>query len=755
MAGRSTEVCMHDTSDTFEQAPSPGAGLGASNIFRSLEADDLGALAAATVAVRLAVGETLFRQGEPGSDLYVLLRGRLAVAITQPDGSGGVVDTLEPGDSVGELALLTGQPRGATVYALEETTLARLSREQFERIAAGRPGVSEALARVAMPRIQRTHLAGVLSSLFGTLEVSALHELQQALEWRRLSGGETLFHKGDPGDALYIVVSGLLRTFAEDEQGNPRSVGEITRGETVGEVGLLTGAPRSATVVAVRDSDVVRLSQAMFERLLGRHPRAMLEIARIGARRIQRMVGQNPARVAQAKTIAILPAVASAPLAAITEGLVRGLATVGPTLHLNRAKLPAGELPDGPASIALVAWLSEQEASHRFVVYEANPDDREWTERCVRQADTLLLVAPADAAPPTGDGWLAQTGGATGARAHVELLLVHADGTTRPQETARWLAGRQLRAYHHLRPGSAGDWRRLVRRLTGRAIGLTLGGGGARCFAHVGVAQALHEAGVEFDIIGGASMGAVMGGMVALGMSPPELRELTRELASRQKLLDLTPPFVSFFATEKITRTLRMIYGETRFEDLWQPFFCVSTNLSRTEGMVHSEGPLWSAVRASSAVPGIFSPMLLDGDVLVDGGLLNNLPLDLMRERTPAGPVIGVNVSPLEETRQQYRFGPSVSGWKVLLGRFLPPERRILAPPIAETLVRCLEVGNSQRMRSQSYRQLADVLIDPALERYGILDFEAYQAIISAGYEATLPHLPRIKALCDAPSSGM
>lgn len=741
---------MQHPDEISDQAARPvyPLGLGASSIFGGLGADELSELEAATVRLQLAAGATLFRQDDQGDDLYVLLGGRLGVAMAQPDGSSGTVDTLNPGDSVGELALLTGQARGATVVALEDAVLARLSREQYERVAARHPGVAAALARVALPRIQRMHLAGVLTNLFGALEERALHELQAALEWRRLSGGDVLCRKGDPGDALFIVVSGLLRTFAEDDAGVMRSVGEVTRGETVGEVGLLTGAPRSATVIAVRDSDVVRLSQERFEQLIDRHPRAMLEIARIGARRIQRMVGQSPARFAQSKTFAVLPAVPGAPLAAVTERLVAGLAAVGPTLHLNRARLPMGDLAEGPSSIALVAWLSEQEATHRFVVYEANPADGEWTERCVRQADILLLVAPADAPPPATFAWGARPAGASGVRAHAELIVVHPDSTTMPRNTARWLTGRQFQAHHHLRVGHAGDWRRLVRRLTGRAIGLTLSGGGARCLAHIGFVQALYEAGVEFDLVGGTSMGAVLGGVVALGLSPAELMELAKNFSSRKQLLDPTPPLVSFFAMSKIVRTLRSMYGEACFEDLWRPFFCVATNLTRTDMTVLTQGPLWLAVRASSAAPGIFAPVLMNGDILVDGGLLNNLPIDLMRERTPIGTVIGVNVSPLEELSHQYRFGPSVSGWKVLLGRFLHPEQRISAPPIAETLVRCLDVSNSQRMRSASYRQLADVLISPPLERYSILDFDATEAIIRAGYEATLPHLPRIRELC-------
>jgi predicted acylesterase/phospholipase RssA len=279
----------------------------------------------------------------------------------------------------------------------------------------------------------------------------------------------------------------------------------------------------------------------------------------------------------------------------------------------------------------------------------------------------------------------------------------------------------------------------LARRLAGCAVGLVLGGGGARGFAHIGVLRAIEEAGVPVDVIGAASMGAVVGAAYALDRTGPEMEALAATFASRRRLLDPTLPLTSFLASGKVTRVLRELYGEARIEDLWRPFFAISSNLSKSEPMVHRGGLLWEAVRASSAIPGTFAPMLVDGDLVVDGGVLNNLPIDVMRETVETGVVIGSNVVPARvggrEGRRPYRFGPSVSGFRVLLSR-LPFGPSLRAPGLLSILTRSTEIGSAWRARSASFRRHADLLVEPAMGRFRILDFDAWREILAAGEES-------------------
>jgi len=219
-----------------------------------------------------------------------------------------------------------------------------------------------------------------------------------------------------------------------------------------------------------------------------------------------------------------------------------------------------------------------------------------------------------------------------------------------------------------------------------------------------------------------------------MNLGEPTILRLAQELSSRQALFDLTLPLVSFFASHKVTSVMRKIFEDTQIEDLWKPFFCVSSNLTRATPMVHRSGPVWQSVRASCAVPGIFSPILYEGDLLVDGAMLNNLPIDVMDDLSQGGPIVAVNVSPEIDLVQDYRFGPGISGWQVLVSRLSRPKNNIQAPSIFENILRSMSIADVNRVRSML--GLVDLYLCPPVGRFGILDFQCYAEIIEIGYQA-------------------
>ena len=321
-----------------------------------------------------------------------------------------------------------------------------------------------------------------------------------------------------------------------------------------------------------------------------------------------------------------------------------------------------------------------------------------------------------------------------------ELVLLQPDGISQPSGTAAWLDRYAVAGHDHVLPGRApAQFDRFVRRITGRGLGLVLGGGAARGFAHIGVFRALAECGVEVDLVGGTSMGAILAAMFAMGLDHKESLKLARQVASPMKLFDPTVPVVSFFASAKVTRVLQRILGDVQIEDLWMPFFCVSSNLTHAVAVVHRRGPLWQAVRASMAIPGVFSPIVADGDLLVDGCVLNNLPIDVMGRVNYGGPIIAVNVFPDVDMLRDYSFGPSVSGLQALASKLNPLARRDSPPLIFESLVRVLALNAVHQAKAQ--RGFADVYIRPPVEQFNILDFGAYRQIADIGYRSALEAL--------------
>ncbi|HSH79270.1 MAG TPA: patatin-like phospholipase family protein, partial [Herpetosiphonaceae bacterium] len=434
------------------------------------------------------------------------------------------------------------------------------------------------------------------------------------------------------------------------------------------------------------------------------------------------------------------PAGAGAAPAGFAVRLAQKLAEHGPTLHLSSerfdaayGKADAAQTDENdPTNLAVAGWLNDQEASHRYVVYETDATWSAWTQRCLRQADRVVLVGQAGRAAVPGEIEAAMRPAEP--RARMELVLVQPEGNGRPTGTAAWLAERRVAAHHHLRMSSADDFRRLARRLAGRAVGLVFSGGGARGFAQIGAIRALEEAGLRADLVGGTSIGALIGAMYAMGADYAHLHKVAEALASPKRLLDRTLPLASFMASAKVTSVYRRIFDDARIEDLRRPYFCVSTNLTRAEPVVHEQGLLWEALRASTAIPGIFAPFLHKGDVVVDGGVMNHFPVDLMRERCEGGMLIAVNTSPRSEKLRNYEFGSSISGWRVLRSRLNPLERTVRVPSIFSTLTRATEVGSVYRLPFQE--ELADLLILPPVEQFRTLDFAAYAESIDVGYHA-------------------
>ena len=449
------------------------------------------------------------------------------------------------------------------------------------------------------------------TELFQTLDEAILDEITAQVEVLRVPGGDSLFKQGDAGDSLYIVVNGRLRVIVRREDNQEDTVAELGRDEMVGEMALLTGENRSATVRALRDTTLIRLSNEGCYYIAERHPFIVLQMARTLARRLATR-NRLAIMTTPVVNISLIPTSPEVNLSHFAEQFSSALGKIGSVLHLNSHrfldKLENKEIQQISAdiqdSIKLENWLNEQESQYRFIVYEADDSPSNWTQRCIRQADRILLIGDSSLSPhPSHLESELLDPKARRTMASVELVLVHPKLETTFRDTKKWLERRQVATHHHVRDGSFGEFDRLARLLTGQSIGLALGGGGLRGLAHLGVFRALKEAGLFIDAIGGTSLGAIMAAQFALGWDyKTMLRNNEKMWRDSWPMNDYTIPFMACLEGLKLDQTLKGMCGDARIEDLPLNYFCVSTNLTTANIAVHREGLLWKTAQSKLCI---------------------------------------------------------------------------------------------------------------------------------------------------------
>jgi NTE family protein len=571
--------------------------------------------------------------------------------------------------------------------------------------------------------IERRSVLAMLGSLplFRDLDSSLLGEIANEIEWFSLPGGSTLFEAGDEPDALYFVITGCLGVYLRSADGRSLHVSRILAGETVGEMALISGKPRTATVVALRDTEIGRFSKAAFESLMLAHPQGLLRIAQLTVARLESSQAQVRGQRAMPKTFALIPQSIDVDIGAFATELVEALDRIGRTELVWSVR----------GAEHTSHWFHNVESANDFVVYVADPTPTAWSKLCLRQADSLLLVARA--ADPAGD-WpvLAALPEAHLALQRAELVLVHEDGFV-SGAAKRWVAQRPGLNHHHVR--NSADIARVSRLLTGRGVGLVLSGGGARGFAHLGVIRALAEAGIAVDVVGGTSIGAIMAAGVAAGWVPDDMRQrFKRTFVDTNPLNDYTLPLVSLVSGRKVGRLLRQEFGSIDIEDLPLPYFCVSSNLTSGRSSVHRSGELWRWLRASVAIPGVLPPVFNKGEVLVDGGAINNLPVDVMRD-LGRGPIVGVDVGADQAFNTDMDEAEVPPFWKIVQW-FRGKKRRV---NILQILWRAGMINTSAN--TQAHRDMTDLLLQPPLEQIDMLNWQAFDRAIDAGYRYAIERL--------------
>jgi len=572
--------------------------------------------------------------------------------------------------------------------------------------------------------------------LFSDLDAKSMAAIERELSFLTLPGGTPLFHSGEAADAVYVVASGCLGVFRHDEEHldeEPSLIAEITPGNIVGEMSLLSHTTRTRSVAALRDSEVWRLARSSFDTLTHDHPEVLPALMRNVA--LRNAMGPVKRR-RQPRTFALMPAGNDVPAARFAVLLSAALGRIGDQVQI----LGPDSLHEEPD------WFARCESECAFVLYRADPILTPWTELCLRQADCLVVVRSADNDAPTRLPFEIEAArpGAVFHRRR-ELVLLHEAHDPSSGSTAALLAGGVYGQHHHVRLDIHSDFDRLARLITGHAVGIVMAGGGARSFTHIGAIKALRASGVPIDQTGGTSMGAIVAAGVASRWSDEELHErFRRAFVDRNPLSDYTLPFVSLFRGRRVTRLLRMAFGEKDIEDLVLPFYCMTANLTTSTADMHTTGRLWRWLRASVSLPGVLPPFNDAGQVHVDGGVIDNFPVRPMR-RQGRGITVGIDIDTAGALSAGAGVEDSWSAWEFVRRLIWKRKETLPIPSIVRILLRSALVASAARAMED--RAAADLLIVPPMDQYDLLDWTSFDKGIEAGYRATMEALDEARTL--------
>ncbi|WP_374471890.1 patatin-like phospholipase family protein [Phenylobacterium sp.] len=569
-----------------------------------------------------------------------------------------------------------------------------------------------------MGRLPELHDDSALARLFGQ------ERAEGDATWFSLPGGQTLYSAGDPADQLYFVRAGRLGAFRREEGHEPQFLGVIRPGEPAGEMALIAGAPHSADVVALRDSEIFALPRDAFFDAVEADPAVMTELARLMILRTRQAARSGAA--GEPSVFGFTPVGQPGLLRPLVERLAVEIGRLGYSVTCVGSE----------AQSAPTEWFSEVERTHDFVLYLAETTDLGWRHTVSRQVDRLFRVGRGDRRPPraTPNAYFSAP---LQAQQLVDLILLQPAGAAAPSGSEAWMDAVQPAQVYHLRRDHEPDLARMARVLTGQSVGLVLSGGGARAYAHVGAIRALRERGVPIDYVGGVSMGAIIAAGVAMGWDDTELhRRIQEAFVTSSPLDDIALPILAMTRGEKVGHRLAEHFGDTQIADLWLPFFCLSSNLTTGTYHLHRRGLLRKALRATISLPGVLPPATEGDHVLVDGAVLKNFPADVMRAAQP-GPIIGVDVTGGRSiTAEQVARPESAMRW-LMSGQWRK------GPPIVSLLMRAATVSSGRDLAAA--REATDVLVTPEVAAVEIRDFAAYEPAVAAGYRAMCEALDKLE----------
>jgi NTE family protein len=574
--------------------------------------------------------------------------------------------------------------------------------------------------------------------LFKGVNKKDLRFLTDKIGRRIIPRGDYLVYQGETEQYFYIIVQGKLIAYKEDEEKKRLYFGELSRHDVIGEIPLLAGYKWHISLYAQKDTEIIILSKKTLFNFLQTQPVVIKNIIQSMADKFSHFT-ENHYSGTKVKTIAI-GSISSINTDKFINLYVETLKTNGKALFIkNEINSNNNYSSDQEIKNDLIKWEKEYD----WIIIKVDFDDRLWTKTIIKNIDRLLLIADCDQ-QPIDNIFVKNVFKKKGDSSFIEMIFLNISSQPKTCNTEKWINSYPVKMHYHVHQKNISDIKRTARISIEKSVGVVLGSGGARTFAHIGVLQALKENNIPVDRICGTGLSAFIAALFAYGYSIGEIKNINRKITKKlSSYLDYTFPVISLIRGKKLKKLFDHFFGDKKIEDLPIPFFCVSSPLDSLKPFVHTKGNLSTAVLASLSVPGILPPVFLSDKFLIDGSFSNILPIDIMLDISQSGPIIAIDVETSSEPKFDSPFPPVVSGFKELIKQFFFKKYKM--PNIFDTLLSSAYIHSLHQKELLYKKELADILITPELKEIRTLDFSMIDKIIEKGYSHTIEHLDEYK----------
>lgn len=572
------------------------------------------------------------------------------------------------------------------------------------------------------------------SKFFAKIPIEKIVELLPEFKIIELEPSDILFYQGDASDYVYVLLKGELISVLTKSSGKKTIIGTIRSAETIGELGAFSGEHRSLGVEAIMKCELLKLSARKFRELCQYYPAMQTELTQLIVTRSMQTLRMMYKERKYPCVYVVVSFIENGQNERILNKLL-------PIIKNKSSNLIESD-KNNPEDVIKRIEQAEMSASDLVIMMQSLNFDV--LEACVnahgifyvcfnegenvyRQEKTLAFFDFIKAKSTI----------------RLELALFHPANTKKIVNTRKWLQLAKFSMHHHVRLDNNLDYERLARFITGNAFSLVLGGGGAKGLVHLGVIKAILDKGIYIDAIGGTSIGATVAACYAASLNFQVLiaymNKLKRATKKSLSIFNMTWPTIALYSSNPTTNEMINLFGSDCIEDFWIPFFAISSNLTKMNQVIHARGFIWEALRSSAAVPGVYPPYVLNGELLLDGGLINNLPVDVMRDLIgPQQKIMAVSLATLGKEKPNFNFPPVVTLWQSILTKLGIGYRHYVYPPYLEMLRESLLVGSSSTERQNALD--ADILVKPDLSAFKMLSVKNKQEqdMFNIGYREGL-----------------